>query len=182
MGSEHSHQQQQSASGQQFPSGIRPNPNYPERLTRANTVANPGGAGASSREDGSAFNSPSDSRPVSPPMSICSDSDLPYISYTDKPIGDSPKLRNKGGQMAKGARPNSVIVSGSSSSRHGLGKNKIVGGGGIRGGPGVGSLVVVRQAPKQESIDKDPDLVRLQVSSNLLSLFKFTYLCILNIF
>lgn len=28
-----------------------------------------------------------DSRPVSPPMSVCSDSDLPYISYTDKPIG-----------------------------------------------------------------------------------------------
>lgn len=30
---------------------------------------------------------PLDSRPVSPPMSVCSDSDLPYISYTDKPIG-----------------------------------------------------------------------------------------------
>lgn len=30
---------------------------------------------------------PLDSRPTSPPMSVCSDSDLPYISYTDKPIG-----------------------------------------------------------------------------------------------
>jgi BLOC-1 related complex subunit 5 len=29
----------------------------------------------------------SSSRPVSPPMSVCSDSDLPYISYTNKPIG-----------------------------------------------------------------------------------------------
>jgi hypothetical protein len=28
-----------------------------------------------------------DSRPTSPPMSVCSDSDLPYISYTNKPIG-----------------------------------------------------------------------------------------------
>lgn len=27
------------------------------------------------------------SRPISPPMSVCSDSDLPYVSYTDKPIG-----------------------------------------------------------------------------------------------
>jgi hypothetical protein len=27
------------------------------------------------------------SRPTSPPMSVCSDSDLPYVSYTDKPIG-----------------------------------------------------------------------------------------------
>jgi BLOC-1 related complex subunit 5 len=30
---------------------------------------------------------PLDSRPGSPPMSVCSDSELPYISYTDKPIG-----------------------------------------------------------------------------------------------
>lgn len=30
---------------------------------------------------------PFDSRPTSPPMSVCSDSDLPYISYTDRPIG-----------------------------------------------------------------------------------------------
>lgn len=30
---------------------------------------------------------PIESRPTSPPMSVCSDSDLPYISYTDKPIG-----------------------------------------------------------------------------------------------
>jgi BLOC-1 related complex subunit 5 len=34
---------------------------------------------------------PFDSRPVSPPMSVCSDSDLPYISYTDKPIGGKIK-------------------------------------------------------------------------------------------
>lgn len=30
---------------------------------------------------------PLDSRPTSPPMSVCSDSELPYVSYTDKPIG-----------------------------------------------------------------------------------------------
>lgn len=34
------------------------------------------------------------SRPSSPPLSVCSD--LPYVSYTtDRPIGDSPKVRGK---------------------------------------------------------------------------------------
>ncbi|KAH8368813.1 hypothetical protein KR084_011682 [Drosophila pseudotakahashii] len=33
------------------------------------------------------------SRPPSPPLSVCSD--LPYVSYTDRPIGDSPKIRSK---------------------------------------------------------------------------------------
>ena len=37
---------------------------------------------------------PLDSRPTSPPMSVCSDSDLPYISYTDKPIGGTLTLYN----------------------------------------------------------------------------------------
>uniref|UniRef100_A0A1B0FGK1 BLOC-1-related complex subunit 5 n=1 Tax=Glossina morsitans morsitans TaxID=37546 RepID=A0A1B0FGK1_GLOMM len=33
-------------------------------------------------------------RPSSPPLSVCSD--LPYVSYTtDRPIGDSPKIRGK---------------------------------------------------------------------------------------
>ncbi|KAL9695522.1 hypothetical protein quinque_014807 [Culex quinquefasciatus] len=44
-----------------------------------------------------------DSRPVSPRWASAQSSDLPYISYTDKPIGDSPKLRNK--QQAKGQDP-----------------------------------------------------------------------------
>ena len=34
---------------------------------------------------------PLDSRPVSPPMSVCSDSDLPYISYTTQAIGGKIK-------------------------------------------------------------------------------------------
>lgn len=34
------------------------------------------------------------SRPTSPPMSVCSDSDLPYVSYTDKPIGGISVLIN----------------------------------------------------------------------------------------
>lgn len=112
-----------------------------------------------------------DSRPVSPPMSVCSDSDLPYISYTDKPIGDSPKLRNK--QQAKGGkiRPSSVIV--------GRSHDGSSAGGGIRGGvSGIGrprpsatapqsstghNIVVVKSAAvKETGIEKDDDIVRLQ--------------------
>lgn len=38
-------------------------------------------------------------RCTSPGPSICSDSDLPYISYTvNRPIGDSPKMTNKQSQ------------------------------------------------------------------------------------
>lgn len=78
-----------------------------------------------------------DSRPVSPPMSVCSDSDLPYISYTDKPIGDSPKLRNK--QQAKSGkiRPSSVIV--------GRSQEAIRSAGGIDGGSAM--LVGRQQRP-----------------------------------
>ncbi|EDS41638.1 conserved hypothetical protein [Culex quinquefasciatus] len=99
-----------------------------------------------------------DSRPVSPPMSVCSDSDLPYISYTDKPIG--------GGKI----RPSSVIV----------GRSHDGSSAGIRGGvSGIGrprpsatatqqsstghNIVVVKSATvKETGIEKDDDIVRLQ--------------------
>lgn len=83
MGSE---QSQHQASGHIVEGrSIRPNPNFPQRLQRGNTIATPSRIGQST--DSQSVNSPSESRPVSPPMSVCSDSDLPYISYTDKPIG-----------------------------------------------------------------------------------------------
>jgi BLOC-1 related complex subunit 5 len=117
---------------------------------------------------------PLDSRPVSPPMSVCSDSDLPYISYTDKPIGgenkhtfewilrhalispysDSPKLRNKGQKVNKG-RPAVNLRRQSTSA------------GATRKLPASqGTLVVVNKGGivKDNAIDKDPDILRLQVS------------------
>lgn len=48
---------------------------------------------------------PEDTPPrcTSPGASICSDSDLPYISYTvNRPIGDSPKMTNKQSQLYRG--------------------------------------------------------------------------------
>ncbi|XP_063705780.1 BLOC-1-related complex subunit 5 [Culicoides brevitarsis] len=158
MGSEQS--QQQATTGQ-IPQNaipgrqIRPNPNYPQRLQRGNTIATPQRSMQGQNDEGG-VNSPSESRPVSPPMSICSDSDLPYISYTDKPIGDSPKLRNKGQNSGKSVRPNSVIVGGSSNKQSISGfKSKVR--------PNTAhNIVVVKAAAKQESLDKDPDIVRLQ--------------------
>ncbi|XP_005190443.1 uncharacterized protein LOC101892463 [Musca domestica] len=48
------------------------------------------------------------SRPSSPPLSVCSD--LPYVSYTtDRPIGDSPKIRGKSGSSPATNR-NSLVL------------------------------------------------------------------------
>lgn len=60
----------------------RQNEQTAKRLMRGNTVA------VSGRRLSSPNAEPcTSSRPVSPPISVCSDSDLPYVSYTDKPIG-----------------------------------------------------------------------------------------------
>lgn len=51
------------------------------KLQRGNTIAVTGQSGDVQHSI------QNDRRPTSPPLSVCSDSDLPYISYTDKPIG-----------------------------------------------------------------------------------------------
>lgn len=95
MGSEQSHPQQQPSSSTttrqqsfgQSSLNSRPGSSGIQRLQRGNTIAT---SGQNSKfTDNSPTDASSDSRPVSPPMSVCSDSDLPYISYTDKPIGGS---------------------------------------------------------------------------------------------
>lgn len=53
-------------------------------LQRGHTIAVTGRRLSSPNEDTASNYAPSDSRPVSPPISVCSDSDLPYVSYTDK--------------------------------------------------------------------------------------------------
>lgn len=91
MGSEQS--QQAAASSQTNSPGAqrfnqRPASSDAARLQRGYTIAAP--TSDSMLNNSQLVDSsppPLDSRPVSPPMSICSDSDLPYISYTDKPIG-----------------------------------------------------------------------------------------------
>lgn len=67
------------------------------RFQRGNTIAVTGQANDQDFTAGpqSSLAFRADSRPVSPPMSVCSDSDLPYISYTDKPIGGNFQVQQK---------------------------------------------------------------------------------------
>uniref|UniRef100_A0A023F1D3 BLOC-1-related complex subunit 5 n=1 Tax=Triatoma infestans TaxID=30076 RepID=A0A023F1D3_TRIIF len=95
------------------------------------------------------------SRPgsCSPGLSVCSDSDLPYISYTvNRPIGDSPKLPVKQGShlirgKSLGASPSTSV------SRKGVLRKTSA----LRA-----HNVVVVKAPTKSENDKDPDILRLQ--------------------
>lgn len=96
MGSEQSQQapagssQSGSTNTQRF--NQRPVSSDAARLQRGYTIAAPTSDSLNNTQLVDTSPSPLDSRPVSPPMSICSDSDLPYISYTDKPIGGEMDL------------------------------------------------------------------------------------------
>lgn len=94
MGSE---QSQHASSSQQHSNSAHTTPRFNQRpmsadasriqqLQRGYTIATSDSLNNSQLVDSSP--PPLDSsRPISPPMSVCSDSDLPYVSYTDKPIG-----------------------------------------------------------------------------------------------
>lgn len=73
MGSEQSQQANASDARQNF-----------SRLQRGHTIAVTGRRLSSPNDEAAPSHGPSESRPVSPPISVCSDSDLPYVSYTDK--------------------------------------------------------------------------------------------------
>ncbi|KAF7274876.1 BLOC-1 related complex subunit 5 [Rhynchophorus ferrugineus] len=129
MGSEHSsHLSQDHHKKDQVKSNFR----------RQHTIATAG----VSMGDSSALED--NGRPTSPGPSICSDTDLPYISYTvNRPIGDSPKLANK--QLIKSksmTRRTQSAKQSKSKSTH--------------------NIVVVRGAETNKETDKDPDVLRLQ--------------------
>lgn len=186
MGSE---QSQQTASGSSQSSSSttprfnqRPASADAGRLQRGYTIAAPTSDSLNNSQLVDASPPPLDSRPVSPPMSVCSDSDLPYISYTDKPIGgeinsiktiscrvsiqvvpylDSPKnMRNKGQKINK-TRP-AVNLRRQSTSAGATRK--------VTSAPST--LVVVNKGgtSKDAAVEKDPDVVRLQVKFSLLRL------------
>jgi len=157
MGSEQSQQaaaagtsQSSSTTTQRF--NQRPASSDAARLQRGYTIATPTSDSLNNTQLADTSPSPLDSRPVSPPMSICSDSDLPYISYTDKPIGDSPKLRNKGQKVNKG-RP-AVNLRRQSTSAGATRK--------ITSAPSTMIVVNKGSASKNAAIERDPDIVRLQ--------------------
>ncbi|XP_058796542.1 BLOC-1-related complex subunit 5 [Phymastichus coffea] len=90
-------------------------------------------------------------RCISPGPSICSDSDLPYISYTvNRPIGDSPKMTNK--QSSQLHRGKSL---GSQEAKRKFSQKKSA-------SDKIHDIVVVKAAASDPSTDKDPDLIKLQ--------------------
>ncbi|KAH8276675.1 hypothetical protein KR044_008089 [Drosophila immigrans] len=97
------------------------------------------------------------SRPPSPPLSVCSD--LPYVSYTDRPIGDSPKIRN---------RPAHMLQQSSSANRAAARKSHP---GGItttikpkrpQSTASSHNIVIVKPGARDTHDDIDPDLTRLR--------------------
>lgn len=72
---------------QRFNQQQRPASSDAGRLQRGYTIAAPTSDSLNNSQLVDTSPPPLDSRPVSPPMSVCSDSDLPYISYTNNPIG-----------------------------------------------------------------------------------------------
>ncbi|KAK4878568.1 hypothetical protein RN001_011074 [Aquatica leii] len=105
----------------------------PSNFRRQHTIANPG----SDMSEGSDATRPGS---TSPGPSVCSDVDLPYISYTvNRPIGDSPKLTK---QAVKAKTQRKVQPKPVKKSTH--------------------NIVVVKQAVTGPNVDKDPDIIRLQ--------------------
>ncbi|XP_043494863.1 BLOC-1-related complex subunit 5 isoform X1 [Polistes fuscatus] len=101
---------------------------------------------------------PEDTPPrcTSPGASICSDSDLPYISYTvNRPIGDSPKMSNKQLQLYRGKSLGAQDISRRRNSLSSHSHRKPL-------SDKLHNIVVVKPAASDPSTEKDPDLVKLQ--------------------
>ncbi|XP_054729932.1 BLOC-1-related complex subunit 5 [Anastrepha obliqua] len=90
------------------------------------------------------------SRPPSPPLSVCSD--LPYVSYTDRPIGDSPKIRNK--PHSRHQQQNSIMRN--------TGIRKSFGATPKRPQSTSGTIVIVKPGARDADYDADADLTRLR--------------------
>ncbi|XP_030748200.1 BLOC-1-related complex subunit 5 [Sitophilus oryzae] len=145
MGSEHSSQLSREE--------LRKRDQVKSNLRRQHTIANPGTNISSDQPTDGADNG----RCISPGPSVCSDTDLPYISYTvNRPIGDSPKLANK--QLLK----SKSVPKRPQSSKPIKSKN-------------AHNIVIVRGAESNtNSIEKDPDVLRLQCIPMFLPIMRAT--------
>ncbi|KAL3270513.1 hypothetical protein HHI36_021053 [Cryptolaemus montrouzieri] len=145
MGSEHSAQSNASAKRP-----LDTNSGNFTNLRRQHTIANPGAPHTEFESEG-AVGRP---RSTSPGPSLCSDVDLPYISYTvNRPIGDSPKLQNK--QLLKSKSvPRKIQQKQMKKIQH--------------------SIVLVNPAQSGPNIDKDPDIMRLQSIPMFLPIMRAT--------
>lgn len=92
-------------------------------------------------------------RSTSPGPSVCSDIDLPYISYTvNRPIGDSPKLIPKPPASKKKIALRKPVPS--KTSAH--------------------NIVVVKNALVAPNVERDPDILRLQQIPMFLPIMRAT--------
>ncbi|CAH1119684.1 unnamed protein product [Phaedon cochleariae] len=154
MGSEHSSQSGAQSTPRQ--SSLNKEGHKPLNFRRQHTIANPGAGGGSSEFGENCDNGRPGS--ISPGPSVCSDVDLPYISYTvNRPIGDSPKLTNK--QILKNKsstpKPQSKQSKIKSNTAH--------------------NIVVVRGAnPNTPGTERDPEIIRLQSIPMFLPIMRAT--------
>lgn len=112
----------------------------PTTVRRQHTIANPGERPLSEHIEGGVERPGS----TSPGPSVCSDSDLPYISYTvNRPIGDSPKMTKNMARAKSSQRKFTSVRNVKKTTAH--------------------NIVVVKPALSGPNSDKDPDIVRLQV-------------------
>ncbi|XP_065222886.1 BLOC-1-related complex subunit 5 [Planococcus citri] len=101
---------------------------------------------------------------ISPEPSVCSDSDLPYISYTvNRPIGDSPKKKPPARRLSRGKS-----LASATSSRKAKKKPQV---------PMSSSghnIVVVKEAAAQPTKSNDPELITLQRIPQFLPIMRAT--------
>nr|XP_022904056.1 BLOC-1-related complex subunit 5 [Onthophagus taurus] len=135
MGSEQSNLRQNSLHSDKQPNNV---------LRKQHTIANPESSNDVERPGS-----------TSPGPSICSDSDLPYISYTvNRPIGDSPKLTNKQINKSKPVQRKLQQKNIKKSSTH--------------------SIVVVKPALVGPNVERDPDILKLQSIPMFLPIMRAT--------
>ncbi|KAF4528774.1 hypothetical protein B566_EDAN017251 [Ephemera danica] len=106
-----------------------------------------------------------EARSASPGPSVCSDSDLPYISYTvNRPIGDSPKLQQKLQHRGKPAPRGRHPLLGSRSQQRG------------RSAPPskAHNIVVVKPAVESNDLETDEDQLRLRQTPMFLPIMRGT--------
>lgn len=96
------------------------------------------------------------SRPPSPPLSVCSD--LPYVSYTDRPIGDSPKIRNRPAHMLQ----QSSASRSANRKSHPGGLPSVVKPKRPQSTASSHNIVIVKPGARDTHDDIDPDLHRLR--------------------
>lgn len=96
------------------------------------------------------------SRPPSPPLSVCSD--LPYVSYTDRPIGDSPKIRNRPAHMLQ----QSSVSRSAARKSHPGGITTTVKPKRPQSTASSHNIVIVKPGTRDIHDDIDPDLARLR--------------------